>query len=241
MSINLRGVVTVLLPGTGSDDDYLRRVFAGPLQDADAVLVAVPPRADDLIRGYRQALDEAALSGPIAVGGVSIGAVVAARWALANPERVVAVLAVLPPWTGAPDTAPAALSARHTAAQLRRDGLGATTDAMRSSSPPWLAEELTRSWGRQWPALPDAMDEAAAYPGPSTAELNQLAAPLGVVAASDDPIHPLEVAREWVSAAPRAALRTVRLEQFGPNPTVLGAAGLAALSDIDWADIDWRG
>ena len=76
MSINLRGVVTVLLPGTGSDDDYLRRVFAGPLQDAGAVLVAVPPRADDLIRGYRQALDEAALSGPIAVGGVSIGAVV---------------------------------------------------------------------------------------------------------------------------------------------------------------------
>jgi fermentation-respiration switch protein FrsA (DUF1100 family) len=69
--------------------------------------------------------------------------------------------------------------------------------------------------------------------------LNRLAAPLGVVAASDDPIHPLEVAREWVSAAPRAALRTVRLEQFGPNPTVLGAAGLAALSDIDWADIDW--
>ena len=51
-----------------------------------------------------------------------------------------------------------------------------------------------------------------------------------VVAASDDPIHPLEVALEWVSAAPRAALRTVTLEEFGPDPSVLGAACVAALT-----------
>jgi len=231
--IHLRGTVTVLLPGTGSDDDYLRRVFAGPLEQEGAVLAAVPPRADDLIRGYLQGLDEAALAGPIIVGGVSIGAVVAVRWALDHPDRVVAVLAVLPPWTGTPDSAPAALSARHTAAQLRRDGLAAATAAMRSSSPPWLADELTRSWRRQWPDLPDAMDEAAAYPGPSTAELRRLAAPMGVVAATDDLIHPMGVAGEWVASAPRAALRTVTLEQFGPDPAVLGAAGVAALKAID--------
>jgi pimeloyl-ACP methyl ester carboxylesterase len=231
--IHLRGIVTVLLPGTGSDDDYLRRVFADPLEQEGAVLAAVPPRADDLIRGYLQGLDEASLAGPIVVGGVSIGAVVAVRWALDHPDRVVAVLAVLPPWTGTPDSAPAALSARHTAAQLRRAGLAATTAAMRSSSPPWLADELTRSWRRQWPDLPDAMEEAAAYPGPSTAELRRLAAPMGVVAATDDLIHPMEVADEWVASVPRAALRTVTLEQFGPDPAVLGAAGVAALKAID--------
>jgi pimeloyl-ACP methyl ester carboxylesterase len=233
VAINLRGVVTVLLPGTGSDEDYLRRAFAGPLGQEGAVLVAVSPRADDLIRGYRRALDEAALTGPIVVGGVSIGAVVAIRWALDHPDHVVAVLAVLPPWTGAPDSAPAALSARHTAAQLRRDGLATTTVAMRASSPPWLADELTRSWDRQWPGLPDAMDEAAAYPGPSTADLSRLAAPMGVVGASDDLIHPMEVAGEWVSSAARAALRTVTLEQFGPDPTMLGAAGVAALKAVE--------
>ena len=233
MAINLRGAVTVLLPGTGSDEDYLRRVFAGPLAQEGAVLVAVPPRADDLIHAYRQALDEAALAGPIIVGGVSIGAVVAIRWALEHPSHVVAVLAVLPPWTGPSDSAPAASSARHTAAQLRRDGLAATTAAMRSSSPPWLADELARSWQRQWPDLPDAMVEAAAYPGPTTAELRRLAAPMGVVAASDDLIHPMAVATEWASSAPRAALRTVTLEQFGPEPAVLGAAGVAALKAID--------
>jgi pimeloyl-ACP methyl ester carboxylesterase len=233
MPVDLFSVVTVLLPGTGSDEDYLRRAFAAPLERAGAVVVAVPPQPEQLVAGYLRALDEAALGGPIAVGGVSIGAAVATCWALANPGRTVAVLAVLPPWTGAPGTAPAALSARHTAARLRREGLAATTAAMTSSSPPWLAEELARSWLRQWPNLPDAMDEAAAYVGPTATELGRLAAPMAVVGASDDPIHPITVAREWASAVPHAALSIVTLDQFGPQPAVIGAAALAALQAIN--------
>ena len=232
MAVDLFAVSTVLLPGTGSDEDYLQRAFASPLEQAGAIVVAVPPRPDHLVSGYLQALDEAAAAGPIAVGGVSIGAAVATRWALANPDRVVAVLAVLPPWTGASDAAPAALSARHTAALLRRDGLAATTAAMRSSSPPWLADELARSWSRQWPALPDAMDEAAGYAGPTSAELGRLARPMGVVGASDDPIHPIAVAQQWAAAVPRASLVTVTLERFGPNPAALGVAAVAALRAI---------
>lgn len=233
MPINLFSVVTVLLPGTGSDEDYLRRAFAAPLEQAGAIVIAVPPRPDQLVSGYLRALDEAASAGPIAVGGVSIGAAVATCWALANPGRTAAVLAALPPWTGAPEAAPAALSARHTAARLRRDGLAATTAAMTSSSPPWLAEELARSWRRQWPDLPDAMDEAAAFIGPTAADLGRLSAPMAVVGAPDDPIHPITVAREWASAVPRAALRTVTLDQFGPQPTAIGTAALAALQAID--------
>ncbi len=232
MPIDLASVLTVLLPGTGSDEDYVRRAFAAPLEQAGAVVVAVPPKPEQLVAGYLRALDEAALGGPIAVGGVSIGAAVATCWALANPGRTVAVLAVLPPWTGAPGAAPAALSARHTAARLRREGLAATTAAMTSSSPPWLAEELARSWLRQWPNLPDAMDEAAAYVGPTASELGRLAAPMAVLGASDDPIHPIIVAREWASAVPHAALSTVTLDQFGPQPAVIGAAALAALQAI---------
>ena len=90
-----------------------------------------------------------------------------------------------------------------------------TTSQMRASSPPWLADELARSWRAQWPQLPDAMEEAAAYVAPSCAELSRLAPPLGVVAAVDDPIHPLQVAVDWVAAAPRAALRTVTLDEIG--------------------------
>jgi pimeloyl-ACP methyl ester carboxylesterase len=232
VAVDLRGVATVLLPGTGSDDDYVHRAFSGPLQTVGALLVAPPPRPDRLIDGYLSALDDAAREGPIAVGGVSIGAAVAAAWALAHPARTIAVLAALPAWAGAPGSAPAALAARHSASQLRADGLAATTAQMRASSPPWLADELARSWRAQWPHLPDAMEEAAGYVAPSCADLTKLAAPLAVAAAVDDPIHPLQVAVDWVDAAPCAALRTVMLDQMGADTAALGAACLAALTDL---------
>jgi pimeloyl-ACP methyl ester carboxylesterase len=232
VAVDLRGVTTVLLPGTGSDDDYVRRTFSGPLGQVGALLVTPAPRPEGLIDGYLSALDDAARAAPICVGGISIGAAVAAAWSLAHPDRTVAVLAALPAWAGSPGSAPAALAARYSAARLRTDGLAATTTQMRASSPPWLGEELARSWRAQWPQLPDAMEEAAAYVAPGRAELARLAAPLAVVAAIDDPIHPLQVGVEWVTAAPRAALRTVTLEQFGTDPSALGAACLAALADL---------
>lgn len=235
VAISVAGVTILLLPGTGSDDDYLGRALGGPLTEAGARVVNVTPQPHRLVSGYLDALDRALQSspGPIAVGGVSIGAAVATHWALAHQDRTAAVLAVLPPWTGAPGDAPASLSARHTAETLRRDGLEATTAAMRASSPAWLADELARSWRRQWPALPDAMDDAAAYVAPSAEELRGLRVPLAVIGASDDAIHPVGVAADWASWAPRAALRTVRLADFGPSPTLLGAACVDALQAVN--------
>jgi pimeloyl-ACP methyl ester carboxylesterase len=230
MTVDLRGVRTVVLAGTGSDDDYVRRAFAGPLARVGADLVSPAPRPASLIDGYLAALDEAARQGPICVGGISIGAAVAATWALSHPDRTVAVLAALPAWTGAPGSAPAALAARHSAAQLRRDGLAETTSQMQASSPPWLAGELARSWRAQWPDLPSAMEEAAAYASPGFAELAGLSAPMGVASAVDDPIHPMQVGIDWAAAAPRAALVTVTLDQFGANSEALGEACLAALA-----------
>lgn len=233
MALNLRGVCTVLLAGTGSDDDYVYRAFSGPLHDVGALVMAPAPQPEGLIAGYTDALDNAAREAPIAVGGVSIGALVAVAWALAHPGRAVAVLAALPPWTGSPETAPAALAARQSAHALRRDGLVAATTVMRASSPEWLADELTRSWVGQWPALPDALEEASRFIAPSCPELEGLSVPMGVAAAVDDPIHPLEVGVEWVAAAPVAALRTVTLAEIGADPGVLGGACLSALLDAD--------
>jgi pimeloyl-ACP methyl ester carboxylesterase len=233
MAVDLRGVSVVLLPGTGSDDDYVHRAFYGPLDDAGAVVTAHPPQPGRLIAGYIAALDNAAIRAPIAVGGVSLGAAVAAAWALAHPYRTVAVLAALPAWTGSPEVAPAALAARQSAHALRREGLVAATAQMRASSPAWLADELTRSWVGQWPGLPDALDEASHYVAPTCAELEGLSVPMGVASAVDDPVHPLEVGMEWAAAAPRAALRTVTLDEIGADPGALGAACLAALRDAD--------
>ncbi|KDE97820.1 hypothetical protein Y900_002425 [Mycolicibacterium aromaticivorans JS19b1 = JCM 16368] len=233
MTITFRGVTAVLLPGTGSDDDYVYRAFAGPLHGVGAVVTTPAPQPARLIDGYLEALDDAARNAPIIVGGVSIGAAVTLAWALAHPQHAVAVLAALPAWSGAAQSAPAALSARHTAHQLRTEGLVATTTQMRASSPGWLADELARSWLGQWPDLPDAMEAAARYVAPSIAEMGRLSVPMGVAGATDDPIHPLEVALEWVAAAPRAALRTVSLADFGPKPELLGSACLAALTDAE--------
>ena len=232
MAVDLRDVPTVLLPGVGSDDDYVYRAFSPALHAVGAIAVPHAPRPDRLIAGYLAALDDAAREGCIAVAGVSLGAAVAAAWAIAHPGRVVAVLAALPAWTGSPQGAPAAVAALSSAHELRRDGLVAATSRMRASSPQWLAEELTRSWVGQWPALPDAMTAAAHYVAPTSGQLATLAVPLGVAAASDDPVHPLEVGVEWIAAAPYASMRTVTLEQIGSDPSSLGTACMAALDDV---------
>jgi pimeloyl-ACP methyl ester carboxylesterase len=229
MAVNLNGVTVVLLAGTGSDDDYVYRAFSGALHDVGAVVVTPPPLPGRLVEGYLDALDNAARDEPIAVGGVSLGAAVSTSWALRHLPHVVGVLAALPAWTGSPESAPAALAARQSAHQLRRDGLVAATAAMQASSPPWLAAELTRSWVGQWPHLPEAMEEAAGYVAPTCAELEGLSVPMGVAAATDDAVHPVEVALEWVAAAPRALLRTVTLDEMGADPGALGAACVSAL------------
>jgi pimeloyl-ACP methyl ester carboxylesterase len=232
MAVNLRGVTVVLLAGTGSDDDYVYRAFSPALHDVGALVTTPAPEPSRLVAGYLSALDDAARQGPIAVGGISIGAAVAASWANAHPAGTVAVLAGLPAWTGPPDGATAALAAHYSAHVLRRDGLASAISRMRESSPPWLADELTRSWVGQWPELPDAMEAAAGYVAPTTGELAALAAPMGVAAATDDPVHPVEVAVEWVAAAPRAALNTFTLDQLGADPGVLGAACVGALMEL---------
>ena len=232
MAVTLRGVSVVLLPGTGSDDDYVYRAFRDALHDVGAVVVTPVPQPSRLVEGYVEALDDAARHAPIAVGGISIGAAVAASWALANPTAAVAVLAGLPAWTGPPETATAALAAHYSASVLRRDGLAAAISQMRDSSPPWLSAELTRSWVGQWPDLPEAMDAAARYVAPTGAELERLVVPMGIAAATDDPIHPLEVALEWAAAAPTAALRTFTLDELGADPGILGAACVSALMEL---------
>ncbi len=232
MAVDLRGVATVLLPGTGSDDDYVYRAFSAALHEVGALAIPHAPQPRRLIAGYREALDEAARDRPIAIAGVSLGAAVAAEWAIAHPGHAVAVLAALPAWTGPPDGAPAALAAAHSAEELRRDGLAAATARMRDSSPPWLAAELTRAWVGQWPDLPDALAEAARFVAPTSGQLATLTVPMGVASASDDPIHPLQIGVEWVAAAPYASLRTVTLAEIGADPGALGAGCLAALADV---------
>lgn len=223
-----RPAVVVALPGTGSDAHFARRAF-GPASAAAGVdFVAVEPDPAAVIESYRSALDDAATRGPVLAAGISLGAAVAVEWAAARePGEVAGVVAALPAWTG-PDTAhcPATHSAAVTAARLRAEGLEAVIAGMRASSPGWLADALTRSWRGQWPGLPAALEEAAQYKWPEPALLDALRVPLAVVAASDDPVHPVAVGREWARRAPRSALTEVTLDQFGADPGIVGRLAL---------------
>ena len=218
----------VVLPGTGSDAQFADAAFRVPLERRGIRVVAVDPDPRRVVDSYLEALDREARAGAILAGGVSIGAAVALHWAANNPSSTCGVLAALPAWTGSPENAPAAASARWTAHELRTHGLEPVIAAMVESSPGWLGRELSRSWRAQWPDLPSALDEAAAFHALDTDGLASVTVPVGITAASDDAVHPVAVAQQWAALLPRAALTTVGLDTIGTDPSVLGTGCLSA-------------
>ncbi|MDN5859217.1 MAG: alpha/beta hydrolase [Pseudonocardia sp.] len=224
----------MLLPGSGSDDRFVRSVFAAPLAAFGIpVVTPAPEPGADVVAGYRAVLDAAAATPcPLVVGGVSFGAHVAAAWAVRHRaelgDRLRGVLAALPAWTGAAGAAPAARAALGTAELVRSAGVAAALAQVRAGSPPWLAAELGRSWPRYGDGLAAALEAAAAEPAPTDAELACLEVPVGIAALVDDPVHPFEVARHWCATLPLAALVPSTLAAFGADPQVVGRAAVLA-------------
>lgn len=229
-----RDVRAVLLPGSGSDDRFVRSAFAAPLGAFGITVVTPTPLpGPGVVDGYRAALDEAAAgTDPLVVGGVSLGAHVATAWATQHRrelgDRLRGVLVALPAWTGAAVDAPAALAARATADLVRAGGVAAALAQAGAGSPVWLADELGRAWPGYGDGLAAALDAAAAEPAPTDAELAGLDVPVGIAALVDDPVHPVAVARHWCATLPRAALVTSTLAAFGADPQLAGRATLLA-------------
>ncbi|GAY10849.1 hypothetical protein TOK_5211 [Pseudonocardia sp. N23] len=228
--------VAVVLPGSGSDARFVRSAFSEPLAAVGAHLIAPEPDVGrGIVAGYRSALDEALRAvrdmasdtdARLLVGGVSLGAHVAAGWAVDRQEHLAGLLLVLPGWTGDPGAAPAALTARATARQVRDTGLDATVAALRASAPGWLADDLARSWAAHGEGLAAALDEAAATPAPDDDVLRGLAVPAGVVGAVDDPVHPTVIAHHWADLLPRARVVATDLVAVGADHAALGRAAV---------------
>ncbi|MGQ0837928.1 alpha/beta hydrolase [Actinokineospora sp.] len=219
----------VLIPGTGSDDVFVRAVFEVPL--AAVGLRAVTPApvpGPDLVAAHLAALDAAAAAGPIIAGGISLGAHLAVEWALRNPDLCAGLLLALPGWSGEPDDAPAAVAATFGAADIRARGAAAALDSAVAGVAPWLAAELTRAWTGYGLGLADSL-AVAVRPAPTLDELAKIDVPAGVAACVDDPVHPAEVAAAWARALPRAALCTTRLEIVGVDREALGRAAVLGL------------
>ncbi|MCS3780050.1 alpha/beta hydrolase [Tsukamurella ocularis] len=222
----------VLLPGSGSDADFALRAFA-PLTALCARTVAVDATPPSVVAGYRAALDEATSDGPLLICGVSLGSAVGASWALEHPGADVTLVLTLPPWCGAagPDV-PAAMSARVTANVIDEVGATEAIARMRAGSPPWLARELSRSWAAHGDFLAPALREASGYAAPTEVALGGLVGRAVVVGAEGDLIHPVATAHAWAAAIPHATVEVVDLADLGPDPAVLGRAGLAGLTAV---------
>lgn len=222
----------VLLPGTGSDEFFVRSAFAGPLRAAGITLIAPAPPSDGtaLIEGYLAAFEAAAAEadGKVLVGGVSLGAHLAAEWALRHPERCSGLLLALPAWNGVPNGAPASVAARISAEMVERDGLAEALRIATDGVAPWLAAELRRAWPRHGDGLAAGLLAAGAHPAPTLDALAHLQVPVGIAACSDDPVHPVGVAHAWAAALPRASVRETTLAALGDDREALGRAAVEA-------------
>jgi pimeloyl-ACP methyl ester carboxylesterase len=218
----------VILPGSGSTADFVTRAFGPPLAAAGYAVVAVdPPAGPDPVTDALRALDAAARRHrPDLVGGVSLGAHLAVRWAATADPPPRGLLLALPAWTGEP----AAVAAASGYAADRVDALGvagALAEARRGGEP-WVAAELAAAWPVHGDRLAETLRATGRSRGPTAAELAGVGAPVGIAAFTDDPLHPLAVAREWARLLPRAGLRTLALADAAADRAVIGAAALSA-------------
>jgi pimeloyl-ACP methyl ester carboxylesterase len=222
--------VAVLLPGAGSSARFVTRAFGGPLRAAGYALVAPEPEpGPDLVGAAFRALDAAAAAYGDrlrVVGGVSLGAHAAVRWACSR-AGLDGLLLALPAWTGPPGPVAAATAA--SADLVERLGTAGALAAA-GNAVGWVAAELAAAWPAYGDRLAASLRAAAESPGPTFAELAAVTAPAGVVTFADDPMHPAAVAREWAAALPRAALVELPLAAPAADRSVLGTAALAALT-----------
>lgn len=162
---------------------------------------------------------------PVALVGVSLGALALARWAAGWSGRPAGSLVLaLPAWTGDPGPVARATqaSARLVASSGRADALARMRDPA-SGVPAGLVDLVARGWAAYPEAgLVAALERAAGQSGPTTDELERIAWPTLVIGIRDDALHPLSVAREWRQRIPRATLATAALADLG----VAGGSGL---------------
>ncbi|MGW4399229.1 alpha/beta fold hydrolase [Amycolatopsis nivea] len=230
MTSAIRFPAAVLLPGTGSDEVFVRSVFGGPLAALGVPLITPAPVAGaGLAEGFLAELDRLAdRHGTLLAGGISFGAHLAAEWAVANPGRCGGLLAALPAWNGESGQAPAALAATVTADLVAAAGVDGALAQAAAGSPGWLAAELDRAWRRHGAGLEAGLRAAAGRAAPALADLRGVDVPAGVGGCADDPVHPASVAREWARALPRGQYGETSLAAMGRDREALGRATVLA-------------
>jgi len=224
-----RSPAAVIAHGSASTADFVIRVFENSVTSRGLRLVTWDRRSPPAEAvGELAALVEA--TDAIVVGGISIGALIAAHHAVAAHERLQGLLLALPPWLGEPDDI-AALSAT-AASDIAGHGVATALQAMAVHAPSWVAAEVTEAWLR-WAAPDDKaliaeLHATATTVGPTATDLSHCTVPTGIATFDDDPLHPVSAARAWAAALPRAATVTLPRERAASDRGVIGAAAVAA-------------
>lgn len=235
-----RRLVAVLAHGAGSTADFLRRAFPATALGVDEVIALddrtgnsteVTSALDVAVRGVLEAHGSG-----VVVGGVSLGAHAAATWA-AGPGsalaagRLAGLVLALPAWTDAPDDV-AAAAADDVAAQ------GVSGVLARLSTDPaligdWVLDELARAWPSYGDdGLAAALRRAGSTPGPGAKRLRSLSVPTAIVSLAEDPLHPYDVAAQWLSLIPHARLAVVPRHDPAAGRDVLGRTAGSLLRDL---------
>jgi pimeloyl-ACP methyl ester carboxylesterase len=146
--------VAVVLPGAGSSADFVRRAFERPLREAGYALVAPSPvPGADLVAAAYRSLDLAAAEhGPRLrlVGGVSLGAHVAARWTAthatptaASPSRTAADRSAADQDAADQDAAAYGIAEQRAAGRGDATARGIVLDGLLLALPAWTGQPGT--------------------------------------------------------------------------------------------------
>lgn len=218
--------VAVLAHGSGSTGAFLRRAFGPDLLAAGWRLAVVEDRTGSVSEVERALATAASRTCVALVGGVSLGAHAAVRWAAGHRHRdPMALLLVMPAWTGEPGPVAAASSAA--ADRVEEVGVDAALRELRDGS--WVAEELAAAWPEYGSALAAALHATAGSSGPSLDELRRIDVPTALVSVRGDALHPTAVAEEWAGLIPGAAHVVLDPDEPGRDLRSLGRAAVNAL------------
>jgi hypothetical protein len=219
--------VAVLAHGSGSTGEFVHRALGPALAARGWLTVAVEDRTGE-VGAVQTAIEQTVRrTGARLVGGVSLGAHAAARWAAERgPDDLDGLLLVLPAWTGPPGEVASASAA--SAPVVEEVGGAEAGRLARDGS--WVGEELARAWPTYGTGLAPALRATAGSPGPDLAHLRSLDVPTGVVGLLDDPFHPVEVAREWADALRSGGYVELSPRDPARDRSTIGRAALAALA-----------
>lgn len=145
-------------------------------------------------------------------GGASMGCATALHAAVLAPDRVEALVLVIPPTAW--DSRPAQRDLYEAgAALIEQEGLGAFAEVSAQAPPPMLFANLGLDWGEQArrralaldPAtLPSVLRGAAASDLPSPEAVAAITVPVLVLAWAGDPTHPVATAERLGELLPHA-------------------------------------